>query len=44
MSIDIHGNLNTMMSQLISDIGQAFPLLNKEQGISMAEVIDADMP
>jgi len=44
MSIDIHGNLNTMMSQLISDIGQAFPLLNQEQGINMAEVMDADMP
>src|SRR6186997_1509214 len=44
MSINIHGDLNAVMAELIPDIGQAFPLLNEERGIGMAEVMNADTP
>ena len=44
MSVDIHGDLNTVMAELIPDIGQALPLLNQERGGGMAEVMDTDMP
>jgi hypothetical protein len=44
MSVDIYSDLNTVMPQLIPDVGQAFSLLNQERGIGMMKVMNADMP
>lgn len=44
MSIRVDGELDAVVPQLVTDIGEAFALLNQEGGVRMPQVVDADTP
>ena len=39
MAIDIDGDLNRFVTQLIPHVGEAFPVLNQQRGESVAQIM-----
>jgi hypothetical protein len=42
MPVCIHGDPNTMVTKLLFNVGQGFPVLNEETGVGMAEIMETD--
>ena len=43
MSVDVHGNLDGVVTELISYIRQGFPILDQQACVGMADIVDADV-
>jgi len=42
-AIDIHGDLNAVMSPLLLNVHRRFSLLNQERGVGMPQIVDVHL-